>query len=395
MSVFINPKTIWTGPGPNYQDINRLCHDLDEVFDEFGIDGCVCFENEMIRAGMLEYIEQSDHEVYLVICTEQNAIDKKSSTGEMRSWYIKDRGYLDELASRKTIILASAQNNDHLDGPEMNHTIRMRILGAAMLVDYQQYRQITPALIKDFSSTYHWISLNHGSHHHRIMMAMTLLGHDLGMTEPVEDRNGLLHISPGPVINLSSWKDYCDKNLLSIPQEIDIYLQKGFDRLRDILHSGQPDGDYLNRNYCIENPKNFDQCLRHLYSNSVIEIINDTTYYNSAGTTHNEKYVNAIMGMNIPLVLSNVGAVQELRELGFDVFDDIIDHSYDAVQDPIQRMVGLVESNLEILRNQDLARMCWVKSLPRLIKNIDHYRGLYDQIKDAAEHDLRNLLKEL
>ena len=36
-------------------------------------------------------------------------------------------------------------------------------------------------------------------------------------------------------------------------------------------------------------------------------------------------------------------SVQALRDFGYDVFDDIFDHSYDNVKDDVHRMKALVE----------------------------------------------------
>jgi len=69
------------------------------------------------------------------------------------------------------------------------------------------------------------------------------------------------------------------------------------------------------------------------------------------------------------LYVSNKGHVQILRDWGFDVFDDVFDHSYDLL-DNDHRLSVLVESNREVLTHgiKDFSSL-----RDRLLKNRFHY----------------------
>jgi len=70
-----------------------------------------------------------------------------------------------------------------------------------------------------------------------------------------------------------------------------------------------------------------------------------------------------------------VGTIREMRNLGYDVFDDIINHKYDTEQDHRKRIDTLLR---EVDRLCNFSKSRWddimVKILPRLIKNYEHLK---------------------
>lgn len=70
-----------------------------------------------------------------------------------------------------------------------------------------------------------------------------------------------------------------------------------------------------------------------------------TEYYVNIVTEHDfvsafvsEKSMKALLCEQIPIFVSGPGTVDILRRNGFDLFDDIIDHSYDRINDPFLRL---------------------------------------------------------
>jgi len=116
------------------------------------------------------------------------------------------------------------------------------------------------------------------------------------------------------------------------------------------------------------NAHNLDQHLRPLYENSFVEIITETLFEPNAGI-QSEKYLNSVYGQNFPIMLGPPGTVQFLRNLGFDMFDDIVDHSYDNVENYVDRLQLAIDSNLELITNSDYARERWNSCQDRFIKN--------------------------
>jgi hypothetical protein len=60
-----------------------------------------------------------------------------------------------------------------------------------------------------------------------------------------------------------------------------------------------------------------------------------------------------------------------MRRLGFDVFDDIVDHSYEHMTDPWDRAYYAVEKNIKLLRDPDLAKDFVSANHARLKHNVD------------------------
>ena len=62
---------------------------------------------------------------------------------------------------------------------------------------------------------------------------------------------------------------------------------------------------------------------------SFVSIVHETNNYEHTGIFLTEKSFKVFAWHQIPIFVATPGHVQVVRELGFDVFDDIIDHSYD------------------------------------------------------------------
>ena len=359
---------------------------IEDILNHRGINTRVYFDIGRVTEALLLQIDQDDHDLSIILITEHNEVPVESSCPTILPYYDALRSRLNDMASRKKIVLISGIRNDELDGSSTPNIHRIWLPYSAMLYQHKAYDNIDIVRAKNFSSTKHWVSLNRCHNHHRLMMAMVLLGYDLGLSLDEKKDTGRLHISPAPLNKVNSWKEYYGTDI-KVTVHQDNVLSRGFKKFKNGLNGGQPDGAALGLTFATL-PENFDQRLRHLYADTVIEIVNGTTFYNPAGYNYCEKILNPILGLNLPLFACNVGTVQGMRLQGFDVFDDVLNHSYDTVSDPIERMFTLVESNLELLRNRDLARQCWVKCLPRLLKNVEVAREMLPRATESVLKDL-------
>jgi hypothetical protein len=59
------------------------------------------------------------------------------------------------------------------------------------------------------------------------------------------------------------------------------------------------------------------------------------------------------------------------------MFDDIVDHSYDLISNPINRIVNAIESNRRLLTDADYAKQCWNTCKPRFKHNVKVMRDIY------------------
>ena len=103
--------------------------------------------------------------------------------------------------------------------------------------------------------------------------------------------------------------------------------------------------------------------------------ISQLTHHHRPGMT--EKSYKCFALFQVPIWLAPYRAVACYRELGFDVFDDIIDHSYDLEIDPVKR-IGMVADQIQTVCEQSHMQLLGIKNhlLPRFKHNwsrLGHY----------------------
>jgi hypothetical protein len=89
--------------------------------------------------------------------------------------------------------------------------------------------------------------------------------------------------------------------------------------------------------------KNFDCSLEHAIIDSEKSLVIDTFFHTNNLISYSEKVWRAIQLPRPWLLFSSMHAVKYLRDWGFDVFDDHVDHTYDCHPDPIQRQCMILD----------------------------------------------------
>lgn len=86
---------------------------------------------------------------------------------------------------------------------------------------------------------------------------------------------------------------------------------------------------------------------RPVFRNCLFNIVVESSSQTDPGIWRSifitEKTFKAFGLRQIPLWMAVPGLVAKVRAMGFDMFDDIVDHSYDTIQDESQRQQALVE----------------------------------------------------
>ena len=122
------------------------------------------------------------------------------------------------------------------------------------------------------------------------------------------------------------------------------------------------------------------------WSDSCLNLVNESTVKNRIFIT--EKTWKPIMSGQMFMIFGNAGTVAELRRLGFDVFDDIIDHSYDLEPDARCRL-NKIHTELDRLVDSDL-RGKMMLTVQRRIENWKKFQE--HKIVDTYLHSIRNIL---
>lgn len=260
--------------------------------------------------------------------------------------------------------------------------------------DLDCYQQVEPARNKNFEALYPAVCLNRYARPHRLVLLSYLYGQGL---------NNYTHLS---LLKLTD-KITAETELLDL---VDWEFANGTENIQQIIKLGFKK-IFANRHKLVKdeqayptvpgteivtyysNAQNFQRNLRHTYSNSLIELVVETLYEKKYGSI-TEKYLNSIYGCNFPIIIAVPGSVQFLRDLGFDVFDDVVDHSYDSIDDDLKRIEAAVQSNIHLIKDKNLLIDHWKKSLPRFDKNLEFVKWqLPDKIYKSVLESFSNHIK--
>lgn len=94
-----------------------------------------------------------------------------------------------------------------------------------------------------------------------------------------------------------------------------------------------------------------------VFSNGYIDLVTENIHYSPTPFEYNtltEKSLKPFLLYQLPIFITYKGNLECLRNLGFDLFDDILDNSYDLIEDPKER-IDIALSNLTKLKTIDLS----------------------------------------
>ena len=104
--------------------------------------------------------------------------------------------------------------------------------------------------------------------------------------------------------------------------------------------------------YRTENEDNFIY-IKDLYSSCAVNIVTETQYDWAPGIV-SEKTFMALLAKQIPIVVGYAGIVEDCINMGFDMFTDLVDTSYDKMPNDIRAEQALLLNRDLILGNIDL-----------------------------------------
>ena len=126
--------------------------------------------------------------------------------------------------------------------------------------------------------------------------------------------------------------------------------------------------------HLLRNTKNL-LMAKDLYNTTCFSLVTETRY-NLPCDFVTEKTTQCWLALHPALYVSNIYHVAHIRDWGFDVFDDIFDHSYDSAPDS-DRIDVLFKNNASQLEN-GIVITDDIKQ--RLLKNRDHYLNNFHNI---------------
>lgn len=112
--------------------------------------------------------------------------------------------------------------------------------------------------------------------------------------------------------------------------------------------------------------------VSHVYESVAVSLVTEASSDGQPNFVFTEKSFWAFLGMTFPIWVGNKGQARQAQRMGFDTFDDVIDHSYQDQSCVIERCRMAIDHNLEILTDLDLARNLRQKHHERLVHNRQH-----------------------
>lgn len=270
---------------------------------------------------------------------------------------------------------------------ELSHP-RVQIVraGTGMCREDLAYQDLTPQVEKNFASNKNFICLNRSPRQHRINLVSYLVG--LGL-----ENHGTISFDKKHAW-ATSWLERVSWNLTDLQIEtVKPVLMQGYEKLKTLdLQNSLSEADtviYANNNY--NSAKNFDLFLRPLYQDHFVEIVSETQF-NIPFFGASEKFKNSVYGCSFPIVIGGYGVIKFLRDLGVDMFDDVVDHSYDTIRDPLDRLCASIDLNQRLLTDNNFVKQQWKKNHDRFLKNIEFIKtDLFDIIKQRAYNDFKTV----
>jgi hypothetical protein len=133
-------------------------------------------------------------------------------------------------------------------------------------------------------------------------------------------------------------------------------------KVTDYKFGPETQEDFRINNGSFKNAFTYDKLLKPIFQETCISIITEPCFYEKEALV-TEKTIMAFMGGTIPIWFGGWRNAKALSKLGFDVFEDLVDHSYETLEDPYERCTQSLERNLHLF---DLEKM------QKIIKDNQH-----------------------
>jgi hypothetical protein len=143
-------------------------------------------------------------------------------------------------------------------------------------------------------------------------------------------------------------------------------------------------------------PSHWDIGHRDYYEKSFISIVSEG-YTNENGNPHfTEKVMRPIAYGQPFFVFSSTGLLNKLNTLGFETFSDIIDESYDQIENTNQRFEHILKEVLRISRLDinEIQKM-YNHVQPRIVKNYEYFWNEWHSIYSRDIAEVKTQIKEL
>lgn len=134
--------------------------------------------------------------------------------------------------------------------------------------------------------------------------------------------------------------------------------------------------------------KNFELSLEDAIIDSKVTVVIETFFDNDRNVSFSEKIWRSLQLPRPWMLFGAAHSVDHLRNWGFDVLDDYVDHSYDSLKDPVARQI-------QILDQLDHDRVLSPEDLEDLEQRAQYNKRLLKEFKQNWPKKYKTIVEEI
>jgi hypothetical protein len=245
------------------------------------------------------------------------------------------------------------------------------------------------------SSKKKWIILNNYPRVYRIVSLSYILLKNL-------DDFGHIVVSDLILSKTTSYEKIysLNKDIFQFDLNTMIQLNRGYYKLknktfqRTVLPtwSFEPTTKEISKNI-NDNIDNYNNNLIELYKKTKLEIVSGG-HFSEPTPCFSEKEYQCFYGRNFFIYLNSPRSIEWLRNWGFDVFDDVVNHQYDLIEDPSERMIRAIDDNIHLLDGSVDVDQLWKDREDRFNQNCLIADGIQEKLDEDCKRHLQKKLDE-
>lgn len=341
---------------------------------------------------VMDFLDTTDFSDPLVVIAIKDMLDNWQ---EFNYWHDKQQAIphkISQIAQQNPntqFLLFTSLENLHLEIHEPN--VNIVNLGGDLVNQKLSYIKIKPVLDKNFNSDQSFICLNRQRRDHRIVIMSYLMGRGydkFGLVTFLANTQPYARNEPEEFLDRISWE--FDEEAHT---EIRSVILDGYRKLKSFYPEDADNWEIYN-NQPNDNVANFNRCLRPRYRNSFVEIVSESSFC-APSFNITEKTAHTFYGCNFPILLGGSGIVQHMRDLGLDLFDDVVDHTYDKMPNPFDRIVAAFDSNYQLLSDVAYAKQQWKRCEQRFENNVEKIRQIYSWYDERMNRQFQQIAQKV
>jgi hypothetical protein len=138
-----------------------------------------------------------------------------------------------------------------------------------------------------------------------------------------------------------------------------------------------------------DNIDNYNNNIIKLYEDVKLELLSGG-HFSEPTPCFSEKEYQCFYGRNFFIYLNSPRSIQWLRKWGFDVFDDVVNHDYDLIEDPSERMIRAIDDNIHLLDGSTDLDQLWKDREERFNQNC----LVADNIQEKLDNECKKQILE-